>query len=280
MKFVFEDKGHEGEFQFGGALTLTAENPSEVQALIDHFKLFSNSSDVSVLQKRIEALQSGTLTHTIYKEKRPVYAVNSCLDFEFIEPYKKWALHNFGFDGVFPDLEIPMKWGGLQYTNYKARLFTQCEHICFEAFTSAEPWAHKSAQDYAEYKVKDCIGEEFGDRYREPEFIQAVRSCCMKRNPNYLKRHAPKPAATNARLKRAFFEWWEHNAANDAQKAIIADNRDIVATTGSYMGAFEFECDQHVIYYGRELNKDGSTRDYKSMRFDEFAKLGNNHETL
>ncbi len=271
MKFEFAEGAYADDFKFGGALTITAQGANEVESLIKHFRLFNDMSNVSVLQTRIEALQKETLSHVIQSDKRPVYEVSGALDDEFTAPYKKWALECFGFDGVFPDLEIPRQWGGLIHTNYQARLYTDGEHICFEAFTSAQPWNGKSAQDYAQWLVSDYIAEEFGMRRHEPEFIHAGNNM-MKPNPNYLMRHRATPAASNARLKRAFFAWWLENCANDKQKAIVAGNREI-AKGASYMGAFEFERFESQIYHARKLNSEGKTTDYESITFAKFAAL-------
>lgn len=272
MKFNFTEGAYEGAFRFGGKLEVTAQGAQEVQALVDHFRLFKDMGDVKVLQARIEALQSETLSHTIQADKRPVYEVESCLDHEFTEPYKKWARDNFGYEGAFPDLEIPREWRGLKYTNYQARLFTENEHICYKVFVTSEPWNKRDAQDYATHQAQDYIAEEFGARRHEPEFIH-LGNGMAKPNPNYLKRHKPHASASNARLKQAFFAWWLANHATDAQKAIVAGNAQIVSETGGYMGAFNFERQQYEIYHGRKLAKDGKTQDYKSVSFAEFAAM-------
>jgi hypothetical protein len=266
MKFEFNEGNYEGARKFGGALTIIAQGAQEVETLIKHFRLFSDMSNVSVLQARIEALQKKTLSHVIRSDKRPVYEVSSALGDEFTAPYKKWAIDCFGYDGVFPDLDIPRKWDGLLHTNYQARLYTEGEHICFEAFTTAEPWNGKSAQEYAEWLVSDYIAEEFGTRRQEPEFIPTGFGDNMKPNPNYLRRHRATPAASNARLKRAFFTWWLETHANEAQKAIVAGNREI-AKGASYMSAFEFERFESHIYHAK------TAQDYKSISFAQFAAL-------
>lgn len=265
MQFTFTESDYEGEYRFGGQLEIKAENAHEVEELIKHFRLFSDVSDVSVLQSRITALQAKTLSHVVRSDKRPVYQVYGCLDHEFTAPYKKWAFDNFGFDGAFPDLEIPRKWGGLLHTNYQARLYIENEYICFEAFTTSQPWNGKDAQEHAQYRVADYIGEEFGCRYHESEFISAGNGL-MKHNPNYLKRHEAKPAASNSRLKKAFFDWWMENHANAAQKAIVRGNQEI-AKGAKYMSAFEFEKHEYQIFY------EHTGKDYKVMTFAEFAKL-------
>lgn len=272
MEFKFTEGNYDGAYRFGGALEITAHGAQEVESLISHFRLFADMSNVTVLAARIEALQKETLSHVIQSDKRPMYEIYGALDDEFTAPYKKWALDNFGYDGVFPDLEIPRKWAGLIHTNYQARLYTEGEHICFHAFTSSEPWNGRDAHDYAEYRVSDYIAEEFGTRKQEPEFIHAGNNL-MKPNPNYLKRHRATPMASNARLKRAFFAWWLENCANDAQKAIVQGNREI-SEGASYMSAFEFERFENHIYYGRKLNSEGKTSDYKSISFADFAAMG------
>lgn len=265
MEFQFTEGNYDGAFKFGGKLTITARGAQDVESLVKHFRLFSDMGDVAVLQARIAALQSETLTHVLQSDKRPMYEVSTCLDDEFTAPYKKWARDCFGYDGVFPDLEIPRQWGGLIHTNYQARLYIECEHICVDAFTSSEPWNGRDAQEYAESRVKDYLGEEFGKRYQEPEFLQKGNGQYY-RNPNYLKRHRPTPVASNARLKRAFFAWFVDNHASDAQKAIVAGNREI-AQGAKYMSAFEFERHETHIYYAK------TAKDYKSVSFAEFAAM-------
>lgn len=250
------------------------ETAQEVEHLIKHFRLFPDVSKVDALKARIAALESGTYRHTIGTDKRPAYEVNGCLDSAFSAPYVEWMKRDLGHNGPLPDLELARKWGGLIHTNYQARVYTQNGHICFEAFTTSEPWNGKDAQDYAESCVVDCIGEEFGTRYREPEMIQAGRSNMMKRNPDYLKRHRATPQASNATLKRAVFEWWLANHANAAQRAIVDGNAAIVAETGDYMSAFLFERPQSHIYHGKHYTDDGKTRDYKQVSFSEFAAMG------
>lgn len=274
MEFKFTEGDYTGARKFGGQLAITAQGAQEVESIISHFRLFKDVSDVTTLQARIAALQSETLTHVMQSDKRPMYEVATCLDYEFTEPYKTWARDCFGYDGVFPDLEIPRKWNGLMYSDYRARLYTEGEHICVNAFTSSEPWNGKDAQEYAESCVKDYLGEEFGTRRREPEYIH-LRNGMAKPNPDYMKRHRPTPLASNSRLKRAFFDWWMINHASAAQKEIVAGNAQIVSETGGYMDAFRFEGHESHIYHGRKLGKDGKTRDYKSVTFAEFAKLGN-----
>lgn len=268
MKLLFNETQHDDEnYRFGGTLTFQSENIADAAALVDHFKMYSDVTDIDTLNLRIAALQNPDLRHVIGNGKRPVYEVEACLPFEFTAPYKSWAERDLGYDGTFPDLELPLRWGGLIHTNYQSYVRIQGEHICFLSYTTSKPWAGKSAFDYAENRVIDNIGEEFGTRYSEPEFVPRGRNGAMVRNPDYLKRHRATPFDSNATLKRAFFQWWRDNVANDAQLAIIAGNEEIVAGTGDYMSAFKFERHFDTIYYGRE---DGN---YKAMSFTEFAGL-------
>ena len=265
FRFDFQEMDLPNDRRFGGKLTITAESAGAVLSLIDHFRLFRGTSNVESLQARIAALQSATLSHAIYSEKRPVYEIDSALDYDFTKPYCEWALRCFGYDGQFPDLEIPRKWDGLKHTNYQARLYTKDQHICFLTYVQSEPWNKMDANTYAERRAHDYIGEEFGTRYQEPEFKPANNGQYI-RNPAYLNRHPAKPSASNPRLKRAFFDWWLETVANDAQKAIVAGNRQIAAGA-TYMDAFSFERFESHIYYEK------TAKDYKAMSFDQFAKL-------
>lgn len=273
MQFNFKetDESRE-EYRFGGRLTLVAENIAESAELVDHFKLHKGK-DIESLQARISALQDPSLSVTIGTDKRPAYCVETSLPWDFSKPYADWMSRDLGYDGPLPDLDIPRQWGGLKHTNYQAELRLQGEHITFIAYTTSEPWNKKDAQTYAESRVADCISEEFGERYHEPEYIQAGNNM-MVRNPDYLKRRKPTPAASNSRLKRALFEWWLSNEATEAQREIVAGNAQIVAETGGYMGAFDFERPHSTIYHGRKMDKDGKTQDYLAMSFSDFARLG------
>lgn len=273
MQFNFTEHDYSDDYQFGGRLEIVAENAEEVNQLNNHFKLFSNTSMIEVLKAHIAALETGTHTHTIGTDKRPVYKVNGYLDTAFSAPYLKWMQRDLGYNGPLPNLELTRKWGGLCYTNYQKRIYTFAGHIHFEAFTTSEPWRGKNAQEYAVSRVTDYIGEEFGTRYHEPEMISAGRSGTLKRNPNYLKRHSATPASNNVILKRTLFAWWLKNHANNAQRAIVKGNQDIVKNTGEYMGAFNFKYHESRIYYGHELKEDGKTLDYKSVTFAEFAAM-------
>lgn len=273
FNFTETDESREG-YEFGGRLEIKAENALEVSKLIDHFRLFRGDT-VEALQARITALQSDSLSYVEGTEKRPMYAVETSLAWDYSKPYAEWMEKNLGYVGTLPDLDIPRQWDGLKHTNYQAELRLQGEHICFLTYVSSEPWAGKDAQTYAERRAVDYIEEEFGERYHEPEFIQAGNANFMKRNPNYLKRRRPTPAASNARLKRALFTWWLDTQANEEQRAIVEGNRQIVAETGSYMDAFAFERPDPQIYYGCKVDPEtGKTSDYKSMSFADFAKLG------
>ena len=268
MKFQFTESDYAAPFQFGGRLAITAENAGEVESLIDHFRLFRDLSNVDTLQARIAALQSETLTHVIGTDKRPMYETGGTLGAEFLKPYKDWAARNFGYRGPFPDLEIPRKWGGLIHTNYQSRIWIEFESICYESFVSAEPWGRfKLAQDRADHLARDYIAEEFGMRRLEPEYIDAGRGL-MRRNPDYLKRHAATPAASNARLKRAFFDWWKVECATEEQRNIIAGN-EAIAANAAYMSAFDFSRDQHTIHHAK------TAKNYESVSFAQFAAMSN-----
>ena len=273
MQFNFTEHDYPDAYKHGGRLEIVAENPQEVEHLVNHFKLFPDMSTVESLEARISALKAGTYRHTIGTDKRPVYGVDGWLDAAFSAPYTEWMQRDLGYNGPLPDLELPRKWDGLLYTNYQRRVYILDGFISFGAFTQSMPWGGKTAQEYAVTKITDLIGEEFGTRYHESEFVSAGYSGTLKRNPNYLKRHPATPAASNAILKRALFDWWLENHANEAQKTIVAGNQEIVDSTNEYMEAFNFKRYDSQIYYGHELGKDSKTQDYKSMTFAEFAAL-------
>jgi hypothetical protein len=218
MRFEFEEIDL---VEHSGDVMIRAESEAEVKEVADHFRLFKD--DVRGL---VAALDAGTLTHrlTAYSSLGNRYRwfeVHGSLDIEFSEPYLALLVNRTGLDtgGILPDLDL--QGPTLRHTHYAVRVWIEQGHICFIAYDSATEWNGRDAATNAEAYVSDYLKEAFGVRHHEPEFI-ANRAGTYSRNPNYLKRHRPKPAASNKILKDALFQWWLGNHANEAQRAVIA----------------------------------------------------------
>ena len=81
----------------------------------------------------------------------------------------------------------------------------------------------------------DYVREGVGARKSEPEFIE-LSGGLLKRNPNYLKRHAPHVACTSEPIFARLLQWWADTHATPAQKQILADAENAHKTTISKNG--------------------------------------------
>lgn len=204
-------------------MTVVAETPAEVVELAAHFRIFDKENPDDLVAMA-EAIKAGTLTYVSQSSKRPWYRVESALDHEFSEPYEKWLARLVSHDATLPALDLtPIHPRRLCHTHITDTAWIEDGHIQFTGFVNSEDWNGKTAADRAFSTALDYTAEDFGTRQHEPEYIGIKQrgGGLMKRNPNYLKRHPARPAASCEWLKSALFDWWMKNHATDEQRAII-----------------------------------------------------------
>ena len=270
MKFAFTETRDD----FGGNLTITAESPAEVQQIDKHFKIF-DASQPGELMKLAEVLTAGTLTYTSEPTKRFWYEVVSALDCEFTEPYRAWLERLTGYQDSLPDMDLtPFHPLRLCYTHITDTCGLSGGHIVYKCYDQAEEWNGKDACTNAWDYVADYVGEDFGTRKHEREYIEA-RNGMMKRNPNYLKRHKSEPAASAGWLKAVIFDWWLANHASDEQLAIVAAVAELSEKFGhaKYGKHFSEESTLYVPDPNGTCNYDGKGYMVRVMTWKEFREL-------
>lgn len=221
MKFTFNEMTDRDDF--GGTLSVTAESASEVLEIADHFRMFGDDADGAIA--KAQAIVAGSLTHTSGTDKRPWFVIESSLGHEFTEPYKAWLLRRTGYDGQLPSADLtPFHPRRLCHTHITLAVGLEQEHITYSVAVRSGDWNGKPANDRAWVTAEDYVSEDFGERKHENEYIPARGDGgggMMKRNPNYLKRHKPHPAASCQWLKSWLFSWWRQNHASDKQREIL-----------------------------------------------------------
>jgi hypothetical protein len=208
----------------GRALQVTAQTAAEVREVIEHCKLDPFSC--------VEAFSSGTLVHKLQAWKRDDarwFEVNCLKGPEWLEPYMGWLRDKLGYTGPIPEIDPAPR-----YNRYAKNL---CHtHIVTRAklsplghwalgYICAGDWNGKTAAQRAVINFEDYVEEGLGDRYHEPEYIGVSRdgSGLLKKNPDYTKWHAPKPAFKNDAIFEALVRWWLDNAARPAQKQALQE---------------------------------------------------------
>lgn len=259
-------------YKYGGFITVTAESLEDSRRIVEYFKL-SNGNDPDSVIARAELLKNPELTHEHRPKKRPYYEVSGSLDVQLFQPYQDWAKQKFGYDGAFPNLQIPFKWAGLRHVFVGISQEIQChETVCYTVATQAKPWNGRNAQQYAERNVSRYIEEDFGHVEPVREFIEAGNGH-YKRNPDYAtgKRNPVQARCTHEGLMKLFAQWWLENGANDAQRDILAKNAEL---TGKH-SRVNFLRD-YGIYYADpagKCNYDGKGLMASHMGISEFAAL-------
>jgi hypothetical protein len=210
MRFSIVDK----------ALHVSSDTPLEALEIIKHYKL-------DTLQ-HAEALGTGQLTH-ICKPGRnngEWFAVSSVLGADWIAPYLKRLVHLTGFPGPVPRIPGPKYPGGyaenLCHTHIVESVTLGEFGLEFHGFVHSADWNGRTAAQRYQACFDECVREAVGDTKREPEFVHVGNGGLMRHNPNYLKRHAPHPAATSARILECLMSWWLENRATPCQRDIIA----------------------------------------------------------
>lgn len=267
MKFVHTPTAPDG----GGTLAVIAENSKEVVKVLDHFRVF-DKSDPEQLVAMSDAIKAGHYTH-VSNKGRDWYEVESALDHEFSKPYEDWLGRLTGFEGTLPDLLLtgvhPRR---LCHTHITDECYTQHGHICFKGYVQSQDWNCKTALERSFDSMLDYVEEDFGTRPHEPEFVPVKGGGLMKHNPNYLKRHRAKPAASCGWLKEYLFDWWFDVLANDRQKNVISAAKELKRD-------YSFEkhvCHDYKIYAldpKGTCNYDGNGKMVRVYSWDEFRKL-------
>lgn len=246
MKFEFtENAALEGDRKWGGDVAIVMESMEDAKAVAKHYKLYAD--DPIVLAEWLVDVANNAPVRYYPKAGREHawYEIESALDHEFTKPYFDQMHKMTGADeNLFYDLELTHP-DPLDHRYLVQSVGLQHGHFIYKVLDSAQPWNKKSAQEYADSLVQDYMEEELGARQSEPEFIQLGNGQYTK-NPNYLKRHRPKPALTCPWLWSALWDHWYANHATAAQRDALARNR----TLGKYANDVESQYGRGPSYQG------------------------------
>lgn len=273
MQFAFDETNDDGS----GSVTITAENPEEVKHVLDHFRVF-DKHDVDDLLAYAHTLSQGTYTHTSAPTKRPWYVVEACLDVEFTQPYIDLLSRRCGYDpsrhGPLPSVDLtqyhPRR---LCHTHITDRIGLDHGHICYSGYIMSQEWNNRPALDRAWDTMEDYVAEDVGTRPLESEYIHN-RNGTFSRNPNYLKRHRAKPAASAQWLYSWLFNWFMENHASAEQQRIISAVRELNARFQHSGGPDELgSYDLRYVDPNGTCDYDGKGTMTGYMSWSDFAKL-------
>lgn len=209
MKFAIVDK----------CLQIQAETPAEVLETLKHFRL-----DIAA---HVDAIASGMLTHTAKPGSRDNgewFACDYTAPPEFLAPYFARLQKLTGYAGPIPSIDAPRYEGhcvNLCHTHIVETASISPAGYRARGFICSADWNGRTAAERAPGNFAEYICEKLGDTRRESEFIEIGNGGLLKRNPNYLKRHAPHAALTNVPLFSAVLQWWIDTQATQAQKDVL-----------------------------------------------------------
>lgn len=203
----------------GGILKITAETPEEILELYNHSHSYNKGTAENILQLadwikagRAETTFAGT-------DRRPWFNVSVHVGSEFLKPYLNLLERLTGYSGSIPTTDLtkfhPRR---LCYTHHTMNciLLGGTKEYVAEVCLTAEDWNGRDAATNAERNAIDYVQEELGYRFHEKEFIE--KSGRYVNNPNYLKRHAPKPGIGAPWLWKVLFSWWRENYTTPQQQ--------------------------------------------------------------
>jgi hypothetical protein len=244
-------------------LIIRANTAKEVAELCEHFRF-----DIT---KHTDKLVAGEMTHTVSGAKRPWFHQFAVVPFSFLQPYYDLLKKVTGYSGAPFEISAP------RYPDSRHRQNLCHTHIVVDAaigadgyhaegFIQAEDWNGQPADVRAERNFNEYLRAALGDTKREPQYLRAGNNYLIE-NPNYLRRHAPHPAAASTALFEAIFSHWLTNHATDAQRDLWAEGEACFGTVvksetlaasmlRNYDGRF------HIENYNR------------SVTLDEFKALG------
>ncbi len=203
-------------------LEITAETPAEVREVIKHYGLDPFQYP--------EAFTSGVLTYVHSERGRDnaaIFAGSVELVSQWTAPYERRLRSLTGYTGPFGGIfGVPILAYGpnLCHTFLPTQAYIlQGGSLLVSGFQWAADWNGRDAAERAGLLFADYVQQEVGARKSEPEYIAANEAgTLMRRNPNYLKRYAPHPEATNARFFNHIVQWWLDEKATPGQRELVA----------------------------------------------------------
>jgi hypothetical protein len=173
------------------------------------------------------AILSGSLHHVCPpgRDNGEWFEVSYILGPEWFKPYADRLQHWTGYAGPIPAIDSPRYPGGyaenLCHTHLVTLAVMSSHGFQFSGFIHSADWNGKTAAQRFRGYFAECVSAAVGDAKREPEFFE-LSNGLLKRNPQYLRRHAPHPAASSAGIFGALLQWWTDSQATPGQREILA----------------------------------------------------------
>ena len=255
---------------FGGSMVVTATTVAEKMDTIQHFRLFDG--DPLKAAKAISSKKPLVVTKSGGRDNGAWFQIESSLDVPFSTPYYEELRKRTGYEGrgILPDIGAEFLTpryprGPLRYTHYVRGIWTGHGHVCFDALVHSQDWNGRKAGDRAQPYAETNIAREIGDTKIEREFME-LGNGLLRRNPNYLRQHAPHPALTAQWFFSALVDWWLANEANEAQRELVRVSGELMKE--NHNGVSDLHCIRH--------NWDGGIRhDWNKpvVKWAKFQKL-------
>lgn len=199
-------------------LVIEATTAREVAEICQHFRL-----DIT---KYTDHLVEGRMLHTISGAKRPWFHLFAEVPFDFLQPYYDLLKKVTGYGGPAFEIAAPRYPGGscvnLCHTHIVVDAAISAAGYHAECFIQAEDWNGQPAAVRAKANLAKYLRDALGATEHEPEYIEFGFGGTLRRNPNYLKTHAPHPVCTSAKLFEALMEHWLEWCANEVQRELWA----------------------------------------------------------
>jgi hypothetical protein len=203
-----------------GTLQIVAESGAESLEIVNHYKIDP--------LKNLQEIAAGSLAHTDKPSGRDNpqwFEVSRHVDPAFFAPYAALLQRWTGFADIIPEIDAPKYPGGycvnLCHTHIVERATMSADGFTFWGYCTGSEWNGNDPETYANRKFAEYVAAAVGHVKQEREFIE-LNNGLLKRNPNYMRRHAPEPRATSAVVFEALLQWWLASHATEGQKQIVA----------------------------------------------------------
>ncbi len=247
-----------------GELHITATTGTEIAELCKHFNL--------KVEDHVDDLIAGTMSYASRSIKRPWFAVTADVPFIFLKPYYDLLAKVTGYDGPpFDIVDERLRYPGgycknLCHTHIVTTARIGADGYHADGFIASEDWDGKKAADRAPYHFNEYCRAALGATKSEPEYIE-MNNGLLRRNPNYMKTHAPHPQVTSERLFETIFQRWLDNVATLAQQVAYVEGDQCHHTVCK---------DSLAASFLRGYNNGFHINKYADLiTFEQFKELGN-----